>query len=116
MPIRPIQLPSDFAALSDIILASFLYPENETWSVQSDEKEQLVDMIKNLARLWPLIRGIRVAVPLSAGLAGREYLGAGWKTGRHNDPIPARFNRCVGGWHSRSDARSPPEGHCPPAG
>jgi ribosomal protein S18 acetylase RimI-like enzyme len=63
MPIRPIQLPSDFAALSDIILASFLYPENETWSVQSDEKEQLVDMIKNLARLWPLIRGIQLLSP-----------------------------------------------------
>ena len=54
MFMRPIQLPSDFAALSDILLASFHYPENEAWSVQSDEKEQLVDMIKNLARLWPL--------------------------------------------------------------
>lgn len=63
MFMRPIQLPSDFAALSDILLASFHYPENEAWSVQSDEKEQLVDMIKNLARLWPLIRGIQLLSP-----------------------------------------------------
>jgi ribosomal protein S18 acetylase RimI-like enzyme len=63
MPIRPIQLPSDFAALSDIIFASFHYPKNEAWSVQSDEKEQLVDMIMNLARLWPLIRGIQLLSP-----------------------------------------------------
>ena len=63
MPIRPIQLPSDFAALSDILLASFHYPENESWSVQSDEKEQIVDLIKNLARLWPLIRGIQLLSP-----------------------------------------------------
>jgi ribosomal protein S18 acetylase RimI-like enzyme len=63
MSLRPIQLPSDFAALSDILLASFHYPENEAWSVQSDEKEQLVDMIKNLARLWPLIRGIQLLSP-----------------------------------------------------
>lgn len=31
--------------------------------MQNDEKKQLIDMIKNLARLWPLIRGIQLLSP-----------------------------------------------------
>jgi GNAT superfamily N-acetyltransferase len=63
MSLRPIELPQDLILLMDLILDSFKYPENPEWSVQTDEKEQLVRGIKNLRTIWPLIRLIQLLSP-----------------------------------------------------
>lgn len=63
MSLRLIELPADFAPLSEVITGSFQYPENEAWSIQTDEKEQFVASIRNLRRIWPLIRLIQAASP-----------------------------------------------------
>ncbi|MEM7126038.1 MAG: GNAT family N-acetyltransferase [Chloroflexota bacterium] len=56
MPIRPIQLPHDFLPLADAITASFQYPENEEWSIQPDEKADIVEQVRMMRRLWPLVK------------------------------------------------------------
>ncbi len=63
MPIRLIELPNDLVPLGDLIAESFQYPENPAWSVQSDEKDQILDAVRNLRRLWPLVRVIQVLSP-----------------------------------------------------
>ena len=60
MPIREMQLPADLISLGDMLMDSFQYPENPAWSVQSDEQEAFAASIKNLARLWPLIRFVQL--------------------------------------------------------
>ena len=47
----------------EMIVDSFQYPENPAWSVQTDEAEQLVDGMRNVARIWPLIRVIQLFSP-----------------------------------------------------
>ena len=56
MPIRDIRLPTDLLPLGEMLMDTFQYPENPAWSVQSDEQEDFAETIKNLARLWPVIR------------------------------------------------------------
>ncbi len=56
MSIRDIQLPRDIIPLGQLIASSFHYPENEHWSVQTDEKEYILETVGNLHRIWPLIR------------------------------------------------------------
>jgi ribosomal protein S18 acetylase RimI-like enzyme len=63
MSMRPIKLPDDLLPLGELLVDTFQYPENEAWSVQSDEQEQLVEGMKNLSRMWPLIRLIQVLSP-----------------------------------------------------
>lgn len=60
MPIRDIQLPADLIPIGELLVDTFEYPENPEWSVQTDEQEQIVEAIKNLARIWPLIRFAQV--------------------------------------------------------
>ena len=63
MTLRPIKLPADLVPLGDMIVDSFQYPENEQWSIQTDEMEQIADAIQGMRRLWPLIRLIQVFSP-----------------------------------------------------
>ena len=56
MPIRDLQLPTDLLPLGDLLFGTFHYPENPEWSVKDDEQEQIAETIKNLARIWPVIR------------------------------------------------------------
>ncbi len=63
MSMREIKLPADFVPIGELVTESFQYPENEAWSVQTDEKEQLLDAVTNLRRLWPLIRLIQAVSP-----------------------------------------------------
>jgi GNAT superfamily N-acetyltransferase len=63
MTMRPIKLPADLVPLGDMIVDSFQYPENEQWSIQTDEMEQITDAIQGLRRMWPLIRLIQVFSP-----------------------------------------------------
>jgi ribosomal protein S18 acetylase RimI-like enzyme len=63
MTMRELKLPADLMPIGELVTESFQYPENEAWSVQTDEKEQLLDTVGNLRRLWPLIRLIQSVSP-----------------------------------------------------
>jgi ribosomal protein S18 acetylase RimI-like enzyme len=63
MTLRALQLPGDLVPVADTVVGSFQYPENPAWSVQTDEKEQLVNAIRNVARIWPLLRLVGVVSP-----------------------------------------------------
>jgi ribosomal protein S18 acetylase RimI-like enzyme len=63
MTIRPLQFPTDLIPLGEMLPESFQYPENETWSVQADEQEDLVSTIQNLSRIWPLINILQFLSP-----------------------------------------------------
>jgi len=56
LELRPLRLPQDLIPLGKMICHTFQYPENPEWSVQTDEKEQIVDTIRIFRRLWPLVR------------------------------------------------------------
>jgi GNAT superfamily N-acetyltransferase len=73
MTIRPIRLPADLLPLVDLIVDSFQYPENPAWGIQTDEKEQLVNGIKNLRRIWPLVRLLQLLSPPTRDIL-RGYL------------------------------------------
>lgn len=63
MTMRLIRLPEDLMPLTSLLAESFHYPENEDWSVQTDEMEQMTEAMKNFKRLWPLIRAIQFLSP-----------------------------------------------------
>jgi ribosomal protein S18 acetylase RimI-like enzyme len=63
MTMRQIRLPDDLIPLGEMLGESFQYPENEAWSVQTDEKKEILDAVKNLRRIWPLIRLIQFLSP-----------------------------------------------------
>jgi len=51
--IRPIRLSQDIDLFMNVILKGFQYPENPQWSIQTDEREGIVDTIKSMKRLYP---------------------------------------------------------------
>jgi ribosomal protein S18 acetylase RimI-like enzyme len=53
---RLLKLPDDFIPLGEMLAKTFQYPENDSWSVQSDEKEKIKESVKNYRRIWPLVR------------------------------------------------------------
>jgi ribosomal protein S18 acetylase RimI-like enzyme len=61
--VRELQLPAEIDVIVELALHAFQYPENETWSIQSDEKEGTLEMANNLRRLWPLIRLLQLVSP-----------------------------------------------------
>ncbi len=56
MSIRAMQLPNDFDLVKDLLLASFQYPENPEWNLESDKVESIEEMVQNYKRMWPLVR------------------------------------------------------------
>jgi ribosomal protein S18 acetylase RimI-like enzyme len=68
MPIRKLKLPDDFSTLGEMLTETFQYPENEAWSVQTDEKEQLQESMKNYGRIWPIIRLTQLFSPAARDL------------------------------------------------
>ncbi len=73
MPIRPFCLPDDLRVAVELIPLAFHYPENDTWSIQTDEAQNFVDSMNSLRRLWPLIRVLQVFSP-PLGDVMRGYL------------------------------------------
>jgi GNAT superfamily N-acetyltransferase len=74
MGMREIRLPADLVPLGEMIVEAFQYPENEQWSVQTDEREQIVSMLNNLRRVWPFIRLIQgLSPPLRDLLRGHIW-------------------------------------------
>ena len=64
MSIRPFRAPADLQTLADIIPKAFQYPENEAWSIQEDEVENLVDSMQSIRKMWWIFRTIQVFVPM----------------------------------------------------
>ena len=64
MNIRPFQLPQDIDLMNSLVVEGFQYPENPAWSVQEDEIQGMVDQLKGAKRLWPVLRILRIFVPL----------------------------------------------------
>ena len=64
MSIRPFKLPEDIDLMNSLVLAGFQYPENPAWNVQEDEIQGMVDRIEGAKRLWPVLRILRIFVPL----------------------------------------------------
>lgn len=62
--IRPFQLPQDIDLMNQLVMEGFQYPENPDWSVQEDEIRGMVDRIEGAKRLWPLLRVMRMFVPV----------------------------------------------------
>jgi ribosomal protein S18 acetylase RimI-like enzyme len=60
MPIRPMKLPRDLIPLGEMLTETFQYPENPDWSVRTDEKEHLVNEVRTIRRLWPLVRTMQL--------------------------------------------------------
>jgi ribosomal protein S18 acetylase RimI-like enzyme len=63
MPLRELMLPEDFIPVGNLLTETFQYPENESWSVQADEQEQIQESVKNYGRIWPLVRLIQLFSP-----------------------------------------------------
>lgn len=63
MTMRLIRLPEDLVPLTSLLAESFHYPENEDWSVQTDELDQMTEAMENFKRLWHLIRAIQLLSP-----------------------------------------------------
>ena len=68
MPLRELKLPDDFIHVADMLTETFQYPENENWSVQADEQEQIQESVKNYGRIWPLVRLIQLFSPSARDL------------------------------------------------
>lgn len=60
MPMRPIRLPGDLLPMLDMLPRTFQYPENPEWSFREDEKEDIAREIRNLRRIWPLLRVLQL--------------------------------------------------------
>ena len=60
MNIREIKLPQDFDLILEMILKSFHYPENPEWSIQTEEKTEIVDSIKSLKKIWFIFKFIGI--------------------------------------------------------
>ncbi len=63
MTLRPFILPKDLDLMNSLVMDGFQYPENPAWSVQEDEKEGMIDRLKGLKRMWPLMRLMQTFSP-----------------------------------------------------
>ena len=61
--VRPFQIPQDLDNMLQLINDGFQYPENPDWNIQEDEKESMLDSIRSIRRIWPLIQFLQTFVP-----------------------------------------------------
>jgi len=64
MTARPFQLPQDIDLMNALVIEGFQYPENPSWSIQDDEKQDLIDTIHAAKRMWPVIRMMQIFSPV----------------------------------------------------
>jgi ribosomal protein S18 acetylase RimI-like enzyme len=64
MSIRPFQLPQDIDIMNSLVIEGFQYPENPAWSVQEDEKQDMIDRINGAKRIWPILRIMQMISPV----------------------------------------------------
>ena len=60
---RPLNLPAVFKSLTQLTIDTFQYPENESWSVQSDNQENIADMFKSAQKIWHLMHLAQIISP-----------------------------------------------------
>jgi ribosomal protein S18 acetylase RimI-like enzyme len=63
MTIRKMKLPQDIDTAGRASLEAFQYPDHPEWSIQSDEKEGIQDMLVKIKRFWPLLALLRRLSP-----------------------------------------------------
>jgi ribosomal protein S18 acetylase RimI-like enzyme len=61
--LREFRLSTDLGISARLIPEVFQYPENDSWSIQTDEKEQVADKLNNSARVWLLLRLLQLLSP-----------------------------------------------------
>ena len=64
MNIRPVKLPQDLDVMNTLILEGFDYPDHPEWSIQPDEKEGMLDRLKGMKRMWPILQILRFFSPI----------------------------------------------------
>ena len=63
MPLRPLRLPQDLLPTGQMLVQTFQYPENPAWSVQADERAEIMQTVRGLRRFWPAIRVFQTFSP-----------------------------------------------------
>ncbi|MCX6094675.1 MAG: GNAT family N-acetyltransferase [Candidatus Bipolaricaulota bacterium] len=63
MTVRALRLPQDLVPATDMLVRTFQYPDHPEWGVQSDEQEQLLDVIRRIRRMWPVVRLLQCVSP-----------------------------------------------------
>jgi len=63
MPTRPLALPRDLIPVADMLVEAFQYPDHPEWGVQSDEQRQIVESLRRMGRIWPLVRVLQWISP-----------------------------------------------------
>ncbi len=63
MGLRQFKMPDDAQALIDIIPPAFQYPEHPEWSIDEQEKEDLVEAFSSIGKVWWLIKSVSIFVP-----------------------------------------------------
>jgi len=74
MSVRDLKLPQDLEVLPAMLTESFQYPENPEWSVQDDERESFVEDIRNIARMWWVVRIGQIVIPVMRDLLPGKVL------------------------------------------
>jgi ribosomal protein S18 acetylase RimI-like enzyme len=69
MPIRSLSLPRDLLPAADMLAKAFQYPDHPEWGIQSDEQEQLVETIRRMRRIWPVVRLLQTVSPVLRDIA-----------------------------------------------
>lgn len=69
MFIRPLALPGDLLPAADMLVRTFQYPDHPEWGIQSDEQQQLVESIRRMRRIWPVVRVLQVVSPTLRDIA-----------------------------------------------
>ena len=64
MSTRPFRLPQDIDLMNSLVIEGFQYPENPEWSLQEDEIQGMIDRIQGAKRIWPILRLMRMFVPV----------------------------------------------------
>jgi GNAT superfamily N-acetyltransferase len=63
MSARAVEAPDDFDVMLALIHDGFQYPENETWSIQTDKMESIADEFTTMKRLWSVLRVFALLFP-----------------------------------------------------
>lgn len=61
--LREFKLPADADILVDLIPKAFTYPENPAWDFRADDQANMVDGLKMVKRLWPVLWVVGVLSP-----------------------------------------------------
>ncbi|MBN2258700.1 MAG: GNAT family N-acetyltransferase [Anaerolineaceae bacterium] len=61
--LRRFRLSTDLRISARLIPEVFQYPENDSWSIQTDEKKQITDKLNNSARAWWLLSLLQLLSP-----------------------------------------------------